>query len=424
VLGLVEALRLTPPRTAPHQPPDLSRRLWSIAKAYWMQAGATTAAAAQQQLLSGGLAAGQGPQWQQLLGAAGAKGGPALGALLAQLQSSGGAVSKQQLAAAQALIQARSEDQLRRTAVVSALWGMSAIGGALFFQQDMEALCQVIGGCEGYSLLLVFACCSLDSAGWLATSTRIAPHKHYSYINFSEPAGVCLFCWRCIAAVQIAQAKFSRWQPRPSELSDVLWALAHARHATTLLSQLEACLMAAGGSPACSAAEAVTSIWAFAVLGHTPTQLLQQLNQHGWVVKQEVVKQEAAAAGGRSSSNQQQAGSATAGGSADSSSSGSSGEGGGLSALRDSQLCTLAWSLACLQQVDGGVFRGVWCEVCQRGASLAGDVRQAVQLAQAALAIQLEGSYQPDELAPGEGKGGRNREGWVVHCAASLGVCA
>lgn len=179
--------------------------------------------------------------------------------------------------------------------------------------------------------------------------------------------------------------------------------------------------MAAGGSPACSAAEAVTSIWAFAVLGHTPTQLLQQLDQHGWVVKPEAA---AAAAGGRSSSNQQQTGSATAGGSANSGSSSGGSSGGGLSALRDSQLCTLAWSLACLQQVDGGVFRGVWCEVCQRGPGLAGDVRQAVQLAQAALAIQLEGSYQPDELVPGEGEGGQKGEAWVINCAAALGVFA
>lgn len=140
--GLVEALRLTPPRCPPHQPPDLTRRLWSIAKAYWMQPGAVTAAAAQQALLAGALA-GQGRHGQQMLGLAGARGGSALGPLLAQLQARGGAVSKQQLAAAQALVSVKGEDQLRRTAVVSALWGLSCIGGALFFQQDMDALCQV-----------------------------------------------------------------------------------------------------------------------------------------------------------------------------------------------------------------------------------------------------------------------------------------
>lgn len=144
--GLVESLRLTPPRSAPHHPTDLSRRLWSIAKAYWMQAGATTAAAAQQQLLAGALAAQGVRGGQALLGSAGGKGGPALGPLLAQLQAKGGgALTKQQLAAAQALVASRGEDQLRRTAVVSALWGMASIGGPLFFQQEMDALCRVGG---------------------------------------------------------------------------------------------------------------------------------------------------------------------------------------------------------------------------------------------------------------------------------------
>jgi hypothetical protein len=141
--GLVECLRLTPPRCPPEQPPDLSRRMWSIAKAYWMQAGATTAAAAAQQArLAGALAALKGGQGG--VGPTGVKGGPALGSLLVQLQSQGGgSVSKQQLAAAQALVAAGGEDQLRCTAVVSALWGMASIGGPLFFQQELDALCQV-----------------------------------------------------------------------------------------------------------------------------------------------------------------------------------------------------------------------------------------------------------------------------------------
>jgi hypothetical protein len=69
-----------------------------------------------------------------------------LGPLLAQLQAKGGGVlSKQQLAAAQALVASRGEDQLRRSAVVSALWGMASLGGALFFKQELDALCQVGG---------------------------------------------------------------------------------------------------------------------------------------------------------------------------------------------------------------------------------------------------------------------------------------
>jgi hypothetical protein len=191
-----------------------------------------------------------------------------------------------------------------------------------------------------------------------------------------------------LMCMQIAQAKFVRWSPSPSELSDVLWALAHARHWTPLLTQLESCIMAAGGAPACTAAEAVTSIWAFAVLGHTPKQLLQQLDAKGWKVKRDHNRPQ----------QQQQQNSAA--GASSSSSSGSD----RLAELRDSQLCTLAWSLACLQQVEGGLFRCVWVEVCRRGRELAADVRQAVQLAQAALAIQLEASYEPEQLLPGEGE--------------------
>lgn len=160
--GLVEALRLTPPRSAPQQPPDLSRRMWSIAKAYWMTSGAPTAAAAAQQLLltepraaaaagsvsggqQGGGLAGLGSSGS---GGAGGGGAAGLGPLLAALQARGGGaqLSRQQLAAAQALVAARGEDQLRRVAVVSALWGLASLGGALFFDQEVEALCQVGGG--------------------------------------------------------------------------------------------------------------------------------------------------------------------------------------------------------------------------------------------------------------------------------------
>ena len=174
----------------------------------------------------------------------------------------------------------------------------------------------------------------------------------------------------------------------------MLWALAHCRHWTPLLPQLEACWLAAGGpsaAAAATAAEAVTSIWAFAVLGHTPTQLLQQLDTQGWAVKSTRTNRP----------QQQQQQQQTPPPSSSSSSSSSQ-----LFALSDSQICTLAWSLACLQQVSGRLFSAVWVEVCSRGPRLAVDTRQGVQLAQAALALQLEGGRQPDELLPGEGEGG------------------
>lgn len=74
---------------------------------------------------------------------------PSLGPLLAQLQHSGLTLNKQQLAAAQALIRSRQQDQLRQAAFVCAMWGMSVIGGPLFFQQEMAALCQVREGVMG-----------------------------------------------------------------------------------------------------------------------------------------------------------------------------------------------------------------------------------------------------------------------------------
>lgn len=69
--------------------------------------------------------------------------GSGLGSLLAQLQVGGVTLTRQQLAAAQALIQCRQQDLVRGQAFVSAMWGMSVIGGPLFFQQEMDALCQV-----------------------------------------------------------------------------------------------------------------------------------------------------------------------------------------------------------------------------------------------------------------------------------------
>lgn len=164
--------------------------------------------------------------------------------------------------------------------------------------------------------------------------------------------------------------------------------------------------MDAGGAAACSGSEAVTIIWACAVLGHTPQQLLTQLNTHGWVVKTNNSSSSGSSAAARGQPPGDVSGSA-----AGSSGSSSSGGSGTLGALRDSQLCTLAWSLACLQAVSGGLFQSVWCEVCRRGPGLSADVRQAVQLAQADLAIQLEAAYAPDELHPGDGEKGGGEQG-------------
>lgn len=152
----MECLRLTSPRTPAQQDPtnSITKRLWSIAKAYWLQAGAAATAAEQQLLAATQLAATQAPcnsgtlQGGQLNGAAAGE-VPSLGPLLVALQAAGLKLSRQQLAAAQSLIHSRQEDQLRQQAWVHALWGLAAIGGPLFFQQEMEALCQVRAGSRG-----------------------------------------------------------------------------------------------------------------------------------------------------------------------------------------------------------------------------------------------------------------------------------
>jgi hypothetical protein len=143
VLGLVECLRLAAPRSPPHQDPAITQRLWSIAKAYWLQAGAA-ATAAQQQLLAAAreaAASGQAPP-----GALNGAAVPQLGPLLAGLQAAGLRLSREQLAAAQSLISARQEDAVRQQAWVAALWGLAAIGGPLFFQAEVDALAQVRAG--------------------------------------------------------------------------------------------------------------------------------------------------------------------------------------------------------------------------------------------------------------------------------------
>jgi hypothetical protein len=149
-LGLVECLRLAAPRAPAHQDPAITQRLWSIAKAYWLQAGAA-ATAAQQQLLAAArvAAADRGSPGDSSGSSSSALNGsavPSLGPLLAGLQAAGMRLSREQLAAAQSLISARQEDAVRQQAWVSALWGLASIGGHLFFQAEVDALAQVREG--------------------------------------------------------------------------------------------------------------------------------------------------------------------------------------------------------------------------------------------------------------------------------------
>lgn len=216
-------------------------------------------------------------------------------------------------------------------------------------------------------------------------------------------------------------AAVGRWKLSSSELSDVLWSLANARHWTRLLPQLDAALVAAGGVVGCTAPELITALWSFATLDHKPHRLLEQLNSQGWAVKpvrdlpatQHSRSTGAAAAGSRAKSKrqsgqQQQQQAAT--------SRTDQGKLCRLEELNDSQLTSVLWSLACLEAVNSALFRRVWVEVCERGMRLTADVRQLVRLQQAALAVQLEGDYEPRDLHwnQGEGRGGgRDTLGWV-----------
>lgn len=177
----------------------------------------------------------------------------------------------------------------------------------------------------------------------------------------------------------------------------MLWALASSRHWSPLLGQLEASLMAAGAPAACSAPELITALWAFATLSHTPQQLLAALDAQGWCVRPSS-ELPAAQRGSLQQKRPAKAGKQQQRDDAASDSSNSSSC--RLCELSGSQLSALVWSLACLQQVDGALFRQAWLEVCRRGPGLAdaGDVRSLVRVHQAALAVSLEASYGPTEM--------------------------
>jgi hypothetical protein len=213
-----------------------------------------------------------------------------------------------------------------------------------------------------------------------------------------------LFRVCCCAQV----AALSRWQLNSFELSDVLWALASSRHWCPLLGQLEASLMAAGGPAACSAPELITVLWSFATLSHAPQQLLAELDAKGWCVR----PSSELPAAQRSSMQQSRTPKAAKQQQQDVGSAGS--PACRLSELSGSQLSALVWSLACLQQVERPLFRQAWVEVCRRGPSLAGDVRQLVRVHQAALAVQLEASYSPTELFCDQGEA--RTAGQAVQC--------
>lgn len=208
---------------------------------------------------------------------------------------------------------------------------------------------------------------------------------------------------RCsrLPALALQVAALSRWKLSPFELSDVLWALANSRHWCPLLPALEGAVMAAGGVAACTAPELITMLWSCASLSYVPTQLLAELDSKGWCVKpmselpaaqrSNSSKQAGPPAAGKKQQRMQQQ------------QQQQDGAGCRLAELSSSQLSALVWSLACLQQVNSVLFKEVWVEVCKRGPGFGGDVRQLVRVHQAALAVELEGSYTTTQLYCNQG---------------------
>jgi hypothetical protein len=81
----------------------------------------------------------------------------------------------------------------------------------------------------------------------------------------------------------------SSWDLKGRQLADVIWALAHCRHWTGRLPDLEACFLKVGGFPALTPADLSSSLWGFATLAYKPVQLLQGLGGC-WKEQQQQVK--------------------------------------------------------------------------------------------------------------------------------------
>jgi hypothetical protein len=169
----------------------------------------------------------------------------------------------------------------------------------------------------------------------------------------------------------------------------VLWALAHCRHWTPRLGDLDAALERSGGPGRLRPSEVSIALWAFATLGHPPAALLRRLTP-AWTYRPP-------AAAGRAGANAAKA------------ANGANGSGGArpaasaLGAFTPGQLAAAAWALAALQQTSGAPFASLWAEVVRRGeamlaaapgaptsASSAAGAPVRVQLWQAALSIRLD----------------------------------
>ena len=157
-----------------------------------------------------------------------------------------------------------------------------------------------------------------------------------------------------------------------SELADVLWALANARHFTTRLCDFEAAVVDSGGLAVMSPAESSRVLWAFASLNYRPERLLSGLSPQ-WTWKLRGRK------GGPESVKE-----------------------GSINDFSTSQLTSSLWSLAVLEQVNSAPFIQAWSQLMGSGGKqpvrsiseiiFQGEIVLA-QIWQAAIAVSLESSW-------------------------------
>lgn len=149
-MGLVECLRLTPPRLTPEHDASISMVMWQAAKQYWQnESGGSTGAAAppsngaQRSDSPDHSASASGSESNSVdheAAAAAAQPPTAAGASLTlpadSYPSNGFHASKEQ-----ARFQTRQ--QIKQEAFTSALWSLAFLGGPALFAGEVEALLRI-----------------------------------------------------------------------------------------------------------------------------------------------------------------------------------------------------------------------------------------------------------------------------------------
>ncbi|GAX80619.1 hypothetical protein CEUSTIGMA_g8054.t1 [Chlamydomonas eustigma] len=323
VLGLVECLRVAPPRLVQEQTFDmeLQMKLSWVAKGYWLgeeepQGGIGEPSTSGRKLPGTFRAEGLGPTSSEDMVLSGMRSLDVTSEykqLLSRYQGGAGN-SKEKEGAIHSHVTDEGESamlacpqeiqQTKANAFTVAVWSLSVLGGPLMFQPEMEALMRV--------------------------------------------------------------ARFGTWQLTWSDMADVAWALAHARHWTPRLSELEGCLIKAGGLSYTTPAETSRILWAFATLGHTPEGLLKAFKAN-WEWR--LAKGRKMPKGMKTK--------------------------GDIKGFTSSQLASSLWALSVIGQVNSQCFISAWQEVKARGQAefvALGDIA-LMQLWQAAMSIKYESNW-------------------------------